>query len=146
MFLKETIIEEKAMAPYSSTLAWKVPWMEEPGRLQSMGSIGVGQDWATSLSLFTFMYWRGNGNPLQYSCLETPRDPGAWWAAVCGVTRSQTQLKQLSSSGIKIRPSAETTWVGWEVCVLCRWCWKRIFLTELSLHIHGLLPGFVTLN
>ena len=45
---------EKAMAPHSSTLAWKIPWMEEPGRLQSMGSLRVGHDWATSLSLFYF--------------------------------------------------------------------------------------------
>jgi len=49
---------EKAMAPHSSTLAWRIPWMEEPGRLQSMGSLRVGYDWATSLSLFTFMHWR----------------------------------------------------------------------------------------
>ena len=46
------------MAPHSGTLAWKIPWMEEPGRLQSMGSLRVGRGWATSLSLFTFMYWR----------------------------------------------------------------------------------------
>ena len=46
------------MATHSSTLAWKIPWTEEPGRLQSMGSLRVGQDWATSLSLFTFMRWR----------------------------------------------------------------------------------------
>ena len=45
---------EKAMAPHSSTLAWKIPWMEEPGGLQSMGSLRVGHDWATSLSLFHF--------------------------------------------------------------------------------------------
>ena len=51
-------ILEKAMAPYSSTLAWKIPWMEEPGRLQSMGLLRVRYDWATSLSLFTFMHWR----------------------------------------------------------------------------------------
>ena len=49
---------EKAMAPHSSTLAWKIPWTEEPGRLQSMGSLRLGHDWATSLSLFTFMHWR----------------------------------------------------------------------------------------
>ena len=49
---------EKAMAPHSSTLAWKIPWTEEPGRLQSMGSPRVRHDWATSLSLFTFMHWR----------------------------------------------------------------------------------------
>ena len=46
------------MAPHSSTLAWKSPWMEEPGGLQSMGSLRVGHDWAISLSLFTFMHWR----------------------------------------------------------------------------------------
>ena len=48
---------EKAMAPHSSTLAWKIPWAEEPGRLQSMGSLRVRHDWVTSLSLFTFMHW-----------------------------------------------------------------------------------------
>ena len=89
---------EKAMAPHSSTLAWKIPWMEEPGRLQSMGLQRVRHDWATSLSLFTFMLGEGNGNLLQYSCLENPRDGGAWWAAVYGVAQSQTRLKRLSSS------------------------------------------------
>ena len=54
---------EKAMAPHSSTLAWKIPWMEEPGRLQSMGSLRVGHDWATSLPLFTFMHWRRKWQP-----------------------------------------------------------------------------------
>ena len=49
---------EKAMAPHSSTLAWEIPWMEEPGGLQSMGALRVGHDWVTSLSLFTFMHWR----------------------------------------------------------------------------------------
>ena len=49
---------EKAMAPYSSTLAWKIPWTEETRRLQSVGSLRVGHDWATSVSLFTFMHWR----------------------------------------------------------------------------------------
>ena len=49
---------KKAMAPHSSTLAWKIPWRKEPGRLQSMGLLGVGHDWETSLSLFTFMHWR----------------------------------------------------------------------------------------
>ena len=54
---------EKAMAPHSSTLAWKIPWTEEPGELQSMGSLRVGRDWATSLSLFTFMHWRRKWQP-----------------------------------------------------------------------------------
>ena len=54
---------EKAMEPHSSTLAWKTPWMEEPGRLQSMGLLSVGHDWATSLSVFTFMRWRRKWQP-----------------------------------------------------------------------------------
>ena len=53
-----TVLPEKAMAPHSSTLAWKIPWTEEPGRLQPMRSLRVGHYWATSLSLFTFMHWR----------------------------------------------------------------------------------------
>ena len=85
------MILEKAMAPHSSTLAWKIPWTEEPGRLQSMGSLRVGHDCATSLSLSCI--GEGNGNPLQCSCLENPRDGGAWWAAVYGVTQSWTRLK-----------------------------------------------------
>ena len=89
---------EKAMAPHSSTLAWKIPWTEEPGRLQSMRSLRVGHDWATSLWLFTSCIGEGNGNPLQCSCLENPRDGGAWWAAIYGVTQSRTRLKWLSSS------------------------------------------------
>ena len=82
------------MAPHSSTLAWKLPWTEEPGRLQSMGSLRVGHDSVTSPSCTG----EGNGNPLQCSCLENPRDREAWWADVYGVSQSWTQLKQLSSS------------------------------------------------
>ena len=51
------------MAPHSSTLAWKIPWTEEPGRLQSMESLRVGHDWATSLSLFIFIHWRRKWHP-----------------------------------------------------------------------------------
>ena len=58
-----SLTTEKAMATHSSTLAWKTPWTEEPGRLQSMGSLRVGHDWATSLSLFTFMHWRRKWQP-----------------------------------------------------------------------------------
>ena len=54
---------EKAMEPHFSALAWKIPWMEEPGRLQSMGSLRVGHDWATWLSVFTFMHWRWKWQP-----------------------------------------------------------------------------------
>ena len=57
-FIYRSVYMEKAMATHSSSLAWKIPWMEEPGRLQSMGSLRVRHDWATSLSLSTFMHWR----------------------------------------------------------------------------------------
>ena len=89
---------EKAMATHSSTLAWKIPWMEGPGRLQSMGSLGVGHDWVTSLYFSLSCIGEGNGNPLQCSCLENPRDRGARWAAIYGVAQSRTRLKPLSSS------------------------------------------------
>ena len=56
-------ILKKAMAPHSSTLAWKIPWTEEPGGLQSMGLLRVGHDQATSLSLFTFMHCRRKWQP-----------------------------------------------------------------------------------
>ena len=87
---------EKAMATHSSTLAWKIPWMEEPGMLQSMGLLRVRHNWLTSLSLSCT--GERNGNPLQCSCLENPRDGRAWWAAINGVAQSQTRLKWLSSS------------------------------------------------
>ena len=54
---------ERAMASHSSTLAWKIPWMEGPGGLQSMGSLGVRHNWATSLYFFTFMHWRRKWQP-----------------------------------------------------------------------------------
>ena len=77
--------EEKAMAPYSSTLAWKIPWTEEPGRLQSIGSLRVGHDSVTSFHFSLSCIGEGNGSPLQCSCLENPRDGGTWWAAVSRV-------------------------------------------------------------
>ena len=95
------------MALHSSPLAWKIPWTEEPGRLQSMGSRSVRQDWATSLLLFTARHWRRKWQPLQCSCLENPRDGGAWWAAVFGVAQSRTRLKQLSSSSSSSRATKE---------------------------------------
>ena len=57
-------LKEKAMASHSSTLAWKILWTEEPGRLQSMGSLRVGHDWAASFSLFPFMHWRRKWQPI----------------------------------------------------------------------------------
>ena len=86
------------MEPHSNTFAWKIPWTEEPGRLQSMGSL---QSDTTERFHFHFSLsciGKGNGNPLQSSCLENPRDGEAWRAAVYGVAQSRTRLKRLSSS------------------------------------------------
>ena len=88
------------MAPHSSTLAWKIPWMEEPGRLQSMQSRRVGHDWATSLSLFTFMHWRRKWQPTP---VFLPGESQGWESpAICGVAQSRTWLKRLSSSSTDI--------------------------------------------
>ena len=84
---------EKEMATYSSVLAWRIPWTEEPG--------GVLESDTTERLHFYFSLLcigEGNGNPLQCSCLENPRDGGAWWAAVYGAAQSRTRLKRLSSS------------------------------------------------
>ena len=80
------------MAAHSSTLAWKILWTEEPGRLQSD---------TTEQLHFHFSFsciGEGNGKSLQCSCLENPRDAGAWWAAIYGVTQSWTRMKQLSGN------------------------------------------------
>ena len=86
------------MAPHSSTLAWKIPCMEEPGRLQSMGSLRVGHDLATSLALFTFMHWRKKWQPTPVFLPGESQGRGSLVAAVYGVAQSQTRLKRLSSS------------------------------------------------
>ena len=104
--VSSTAGSEKAMAPHSSTLAWKILWMEKPGRLQSMGSLSVGHDWATSLSLFIFMHWRRKWQPTPVFLPWESQGWGAWWTAVYGVTQSRTRLKWLSSS------SSSST-VGW---------------------------------
>ena len=78
------------MAPHSNTLAWKIPWTEEPGRLQSMGP--QESDMTERLPFYFSLscIGEGNGNPLQCYCLENPKDRGAWWAAVYGVAWSRT--------------------------------------------------------
>ena len=95
-----------------ASFPWRRHWHPTPGllpgkshgqrvgcsRLQSMGWLRVGHNWATSLSLFTFMHWRRKWQPVQCSLLENPRDGGAWWASVYGVAQSPKRLKRLSSS------------------------------------------------
>ena len=75
-----------------------------------MGSRRVGHDWVTSLSLSLSCTGAGNGNPLQGSCLENPRDGGAWWTAVFGVAQSRTRLKQLSSSSSNKEGEWDAKW------------------------------------
>ena len=90
------------MATHSSTLAWEIPWIEVPGRLQFMESQRVGHNWATSLSLFTFMHWRRKWQPTPVFLPGESQGWGAWWAAVYGIAQSRTRLKWLSSSrGLK---------------------------------------------
>ena len=84
------------MAPHSSTFAWKIPWMEGPGRLQSMGLLRVGHDRETSLSLFTFMHWRRKWQPTPVLLPGESQGRGSLVAAVYGVTQSRTRLKCLS--------------------------------------------------
>ena len=81
------------MAPHSSTPAWEIPWAEEPGRLQSMGFEELDTTEQLPFHFSLSCIGEGNGNPLQCSCLEDPRDGGAWWAPVYGVAQSWTRLK-----------------------------------------------------
>ena len=89
---------EMAMASHSSTLAWKIPWTEEPGGLQSMGSLRIRHDWATSLSLFTFMHWRRKWQPTPVFLPGESQGQGSLASCRLWVSQSQTRLKRLSSN------------------------------------------------
>ena len=92
------------MAPYSSTPAWKIPWTEEPGRLQSMGSLGVGHDRATSLSLFTFLHWRRKWQPTPVLLLGESQGRGSlvgcrlWGRTESDTTQATYQQQQQAHS------------------------------------------------
>ena len=120
-------ILEKEMATYSSILAWKIPWMVEPGRLQSMGGKESEMtDWLQFLYRIQgpsrwfnskesachcrrcgFDPWLGknlrvgNGNPLQYSCFKSSMDRGTWWAIVHEAAKTWTQLSTHTHTGCK---------------------------------------------
>ena len=105
------------MSPYSSTFAWKIPWTEEPGRLQSMGSLESDTTERLHFHFSLSCIGKGNGNPLQCSCLENPRDGEAWLAAVYGVAQSRTRLRQLSSSS-RLCESESPNRMYWELGAL----------------------------
>ena len=95
---------EKAVSPHSSTLAWRIPWS-----LVGCSPWGPKESDMTARLHFHFSLsciGEGNGNPLQRSCLENPRDGGSWWAAVYGVVESRTQLKQFSRSSSMLKKLA----------------------------------------
>ena len=101
------------MAPHSSTFAWKIPWTEKPGKLQSMGSLESDTTEQLHFHFSLSCIGEGNGNPLQCSCLENARDGEAWWAAIYGVAQSRTQLKRLSSSSSSsmiLLPFSKLSW------------------------------------
>ena len=119
---------EEGMGTHSSIHPWRIPWTGEPDGPWSIGLQRVRHDWSNLAHTHTYLFrvrieectfehdlillyylrsrsisnGEGNGNPLQYSCLENPMDWGAWWAAVYGVAKSRTRLKQLSSSSCSI--------------------------------------------
>ena len=90
IFVYIVIYMEKEMAPHSSIHAWKIPWTEEPGRLQSMGSLRVGHDWVSSLSLFTFMHWRRKWQPTSVFLPGESQRRGSLVGCLWGHTESDT--------------------------------------------------------
>ena len=115
------------MAPHSSTLAWKIPWMEEPGRLWSMGSLRVGPDWATSLSLFSFMHWRRKGQPTP---VFLPGESQRRGSLVGWRPWGRTWMKWLSLA-YKVWKSLPFWWMG--VGKLCANCF---FILDFSILLH----------
>ena len=95
------MLVEKAMATHSNTLAWKIPWTEEPGRLQPMGLRSVGHDWVTSLSLFTFVHWKRKWQPTPLYLPGESQGRGS----LVGCRR--TRLKRLSSSSSSFKCAAK---------------------------------------
>ena len=87
------------MAPHSSTFAWKIPWTEEPDRLQSTGLLESDTTERLHFHFSLSCAGGGNGNPLQYSCLENPRDGGAWWAAILAAAAAAAMIPEGREEG-----------------------------------------------
>ena len=104
-------VVEKAMATYSTILAWRILWTEEPGGLLSIGSHRVGHDWSVLACIHALEKEMATHSSIL--AWRIPMDGGAWWAAVYGVTQTQTRLKQLSSS------SRVVNFMGLRVILYC---------------------------
>ena len=133
---------EKAVAPHSSTLTGKIPWTEEPGGLQSMGSLPVRHDWATSLSLFTFMHWRRKWQPTPVFLPGESQGWGAWWAAVYGVTQSRTRLKRLSSSSSSNSSFRYTAKLFIYMCIYVCVCVCVYIYTHMHMYMYSFSNSF----
>ena len=99
------------MAPHSSTLAWKIPWTEEPGMLQSMGLRGVRHDWTTLLSLFTFTHWRRKWQPTP---VFLPGESQGWGSLVGCRLWGRTQLKSQTRKWLSSSSSSSRKYSGWQ--------------------------------
>ena len=116
-------VYQECTFPLSLGRAWKIPWTEEPGRLQSMGSLRVRHDWATSLSLSTFMHWRRKWQPTPVFLPGESQGRGSLVGCRLLVAQSRTRLQRLSSSSILRMlciPGSyyHRTWVGIQVDTL----------------------------
>ena len=125
-WMKLEPIIQKAMAPHSSTLAWKIPWREEPGRRQSMESLRVGRDWATSLSLFSFIHWRRKWQPTP---VLLPRESRGWgslvgchlWGGTESDTTEVTEQQQQHTEWSKSERKTPMQYVNTYIWNLERW-------------------------
>ena len=140
------------MATHSSTLAQKIPWTEELGRLQSMGSLRVDTTEQLHFHFSLSCIGEENGTPLQCSCLENPRDGGAWWAAVYGIAQSWTGLKRkqqqqsfLAALGLHYYVQAFSSCSEWGLLFLlhgmgCSLWWLLLLQSTGSRHMGLVVP------
>ena len=126
------------MAPHSSNLAWKIHWRRS---LEGSSPWGHEESDMTERLHFHFSLsciGEANGNLLQCSCLENPRDRGAWWAAVYGVAQSQTRLKQLSSSSSRMHSTVSSLLLKMAIGSVAQDVKNTPFIFE---HRMSFLPG-----
>ena len=117
------------MVPHSSTHAWKIPWMEDPGGLQSMGSLGVRNDWAISLSLFTFMHWRRKWQPTP---VFLPGESQGRRSLVGCCLWGRTELDMTEVTSVQFSSVAQ----------LCLTLWDPMNRSTPGLPVHHQLPEF----